>query len=759
MPRNRVTPGSNNLIRYISHRRHVEEEVQRQLHRQVLVAEFGTRALMEADLDVLMNEAVRLAAVELKVDYAKVLELLPDGHHLLLRAGVGWPDGWVGHIVVDGGLDSQAGYTLQTNVPVIVSDLRRERRFRGPPLLRKCDVISGLSVIIHGYNASFGVLGAHTRTQRTFTETDVHFFQSIANVLAAAIQRKGAEEATGESEARFRTLADNIAQLAWMADASGWIFWYNQRWFDYTGTTLPQMQGWGWQRVHHPDHVERVTSRFRHYLQTGEDWEDTFPLRGKDGSYRWFLSRAVPIRDDQGNILRWFGTNTDITERKAAETELAALRDRLTAELRGMVRLHELSARLVQRGNLQSLLPEVVDAAISITGADMGNLQLVDPVTGALQIEAQRGFERPFLDFFNRVPEGQAACGTALQRAECVVVEDVEKSPLFVGTPALAVMLAAGAHAAQSTPLITRSGRVLGMLSTHYRAPCCPTTRDLRLLELLARQATDLIEKAQAEIALQEAKQQLAEANAALESRVQERTASLQQAIAQMEEFSYSVSHDLRAPLRAIQGYSKILIEDHQRQLDPEGRAFLERIAQSGARMDRLIQDVLTYSRVSRREIQFQTIHLDKLVREIVQHLASIPPSADIMICGTLLDVTGHEPSLSQAISNLLNNAAKFVEPTVAPRIRIRTEPCDGQVRLWVEDNGIGIKPEFQHRLFGMFERIDPDSKFEGTGIGLAIVRKAVERMNGRVGVESDGIQGSRFWIELPAAEAAGAPG
>jgi PAS domain S-box-containing protein len=169
------------------------------------------------------------------------------------------------------------------------------------------------------------VINLINRSQRIYQRNSKREQAEFSQIEAT--QRQQAEailRRSEESEERFRTLANNISQLMWMTDANGWIFWYNQRWFDYTGTTLGEMQGWGWQKVHHPEHVDRVTEHFRHSLAIGEPWEDTFPLRGKDGIYRWFLSRALPIRDETGRILSWFGTNTDITDRQQAEE---ALRD------------------------------------------------------------------------------------------------------------------------------------------------------------------------------------------------------------------------------------------------------------------------------------------------------------------------------------------------------------------------------------------------------------------------------------------------
>ena len=147
----------------------------------------------------------------------------------------------------------------------------------------------------------------------------------------------------------FATLADNISQLAWMADSSGSIFWYNKRWFDYTGTTLEQMQGWGWTKVHHPDHVERVVERIRNSFESGEPWEDTFPLRSVNGDFRWFLSRAMPIRDDAGEIIRWFGTNTDITEQQLIEERLRESE----ATFRAMFNTSSLGKALVDVGSFR----------------------------------------------------------------------------------------------------------------------------------------------------------------------------------------------------------------------------------------------------------------------------------------------------------------------------------------------------------------------------------------------------------------------
>ena len=236
-----------------------------------------------------------------------------------------------------------------------------------------------------------------------------------------------------------------------------------------------------------------------------------------------------------------------------------------------------------------------------------------------------------------------------------------------------------------------------------------------------------------------------------LEKAVLERTASLRDAISQLEEFSYTVSHDLRAPLRGMRVYTDALLEDFNASLPEEAQHYLRRIAYNASRLDRMVQDVLTYSRIARTDFDLERVELDKLVRTIVDHYPGLQsPGAEIVV-ESLPDVLGHEPSLTQALSNLLNNAVKFVAPGVKPNVRVYAACEGGRVRIFVKDNGIGISPQYHHRLFNMFERLHADAKYEGTGVGLAIVRKAVERMGGSVGMESDGQNGCVFWIQVSA--------
>ncbi|EEF59685.1 ATP-binding protein [Pedosphaera parvula] len=233
-----------------------------------------------------------------------------------------------------------------------------------------------------------------------------------------------------------------------------------------------------------------------------------------------------------------------------------------------------------------------------------------------------------------------------------------------------------------------------------------------------------------------------------LERLVVERTAKLRDTIGELEAFSYSISHDLRAPLRSMQGFAEVLKEDCRDQIGPEGQLYLNKISDSARRMDRLIQDVLTFSKMARTELILEPINTEKLLQTILDSYPSFqPPFSQIAIKARLPLVLGNEAALTQCISNLIGNAIKFVQPGTVPQISVWAEEQDGYVRLFFKDNGIGIPKISQERIFGIFQRIS--TGYEGTGIGLAIVKKAVERMGGKVGLYSEEGRGSTFWLEL----------
>lgn len=373
-----------------------------------------------------------------------------------------------------------------------------------------------------------------------------------------------------ESEDRFRTVADNISQLAWTCDKLGDVTWYNRRWLDYTGLTFEEMKDWGWKKVHHPDHVDRVVASVRRSRESGEVWEDTFPLRGKDGKYRWFLSRAFPIRDEDGKVKRWFGTNTDVTVLRETEAKLA---------------------------------------------------------------EAN---------------------------------------------------------------------------------------------EIISSRAQQL------------------------EKLVAERTADLTATNKQLEAFVYSIAHDLRAPLRAMQGFSSMLVEEEGAALSEMGQNYAQRIDKSAQFMDSLLADLLAFSRISQQRLELTFVKLEAVVESVLSRFQSDieEKKARVETSGPWPSVLAHEPTLAQVLFNLVNNALKFVAPDTPPLVRLRAEEQPESIRIWIEDNGIGIAPDYQEQIFRLFTRLHGE-KYEGTGIGLAIVQKGVERMGGRAGVESALGQGSRFWFEL----------
>jgi PAS domain S-box-containing protein len=269
------------------------------------------------------------------------------------------------------------------------------------------------------------------------------------------------------------------------------------------------------------------------------------------------------------------------------------------------------------------------------------------------------------------------------------------------------------------------------------------------LIELSGRKrilvaSSDITERKRAE-------ESLNQLNAELEQRVADRTAALDAKARELETFAYSVAHDLKAPLRGIEGYARLLLEDHMDRLDEEGRAFLHTIGDSTERMNQLIDDLLAYSRVERRALRAEPIELRPFVQRLVEErkieMEKRKINLTMKINGSV--VFADAASLSQALRNYLDNAIKFTSEANDPRIEVGADETEKSCRLWVCDNGVGFDMKYHDRIFDIFQRLHPLEAYPGTGVGLAIVRKAMERMGGKVWAESEPGRGATFFLEV----------
>ena len=262
----------------------------------------------------------------------------------------------------------------------------------------------------------------------------------------------------------------------------------------------------------------------------------------------------------------------------------------------------------------------------------------------------------------------------------------------------------------------------------------------------------DVTDLKRAEDALRRSEERLRKHAEDLEKTVQERTAKLEETIADLKQFSYSLAHDMRAPLRSMSSFAALVLEDSGPKLDPENVDYLRRIAAAAQRMDRLIKDALNYIKIAHGEFEFTIIDLDQLINDIVRDYPALQQDqASLDIRHPLGRACGNVSLLTQCLSNLLSNAVKFVKPGSPAHVRVWSEPgADNRLRVVVEDEGIGIPQDSKDRIWGLFQRLHHERTYPGTGIGLSIARRAVERMLGRIDVESVPGQGSRFWVELP---------
>jgi PAS domain S-box-containing protein len=539
---------------------------------------------------------------------------------------------------------------------------------------------------------------------------------------------KEAEEALRESEEQLRTLANTIPQLAWMAEPDGYISWYNRKWYDYTGTTPEQMEGWGWQTVHDEETLPQVVERWKYSIETGEPFEMEFPLKRADGEFRWFLTRVNPLRDSQGGITRWFGTNTDIHENRIAQRNaefLASVSEDL-AQLRTADELMQVvGAKIGEYLNLSLCsFVEISEAENRAVVTHNWHRRDVPSIAGAYNLREYLSEE------FERVARA----------GEVFVVRDVFSDPRTDGEKYQALKVGSFV----CVPLV-RDGRWRFQLNIHDSQPRSWREDEIGLTKELAARIWTRLERARAE----------EERDRLLQS---EQTAreEAERANRLKDEFLATISHELRTPLNAILGWSQILLSNNFSEPETIKRA-TETIERNARAQSQLIEDLLDISRIITGKLRLDVRPVD-LPGVIMAAVDAARPAAEAknIRLQTLLDpeaaaISGDPDRLQQVIWNLLSNAIKFTPKE--GQVRVRLERVDSHIEIVVTDTGVGIAPEFLPFVFERFRQSDGSTtrRHGGLGLGLAIVRQLVELHGGTVSVTSAGEgKGSTFTVALP---------
>jgi len=783
------------------------------------IAALGEQALAGVDPLDLMHAAVRILSEGLGTEFASAFELLPDIDQLVMRAGIGWKSGVVGHHAVPlRGGNVLAHFTLKSDRPVIVPDMRRETRFTVPVMLIDHAIVSSMSVVIRGREGPYGVLGVHTTRRRRFSDDDASVIASAANILGMAIDRGRADTQLRESESRLRAFFEHSPSLLNLRSPEGRYLMVNRRFRDLFGVTTKQVIGKTAAGLHAgpygldaQDAVLRVVHERRPLIYERE----TPTPQG----VRSLLTARFPILAEDGSVSAVGTIAHDVTALRAAETEVRHYRDLLE----GVTDTIPVTIAYVDA--------DTIYRWINRRGAERHGRPRAEIVGKSMrELWGQKYWEERLEPFVRRVLQGETVSydrswersqGEPLQiethltpalgpdgRVEgfCVLTVDVTERTRTTQALARSVsMLQATLEStADGILVVSEGGRVTAcnrQFARMWRIPddMLAEGEDERLLAFVLDQlcepgaflqkVRDLYSRPESEsfdvlefkdgrvferfskpqliddrpvgrvwsfrdvTERQRARRALQSAHDDLELRVAERTGQLAAAHREAETLSYSIAHDLRAPLRAISGYARILMQDMAHELPPAAGQLLDRIGVNAERMGTLIDALLGFGQLSRQPLQPAPVMLDDVVEDVLGWMQHDLAERRVEFEREVLGEVMADPALIRiAVANLISNAIKFTRGRDPARIAIGRSVQGEETVFHVRDNGAGFDMRYADKLFGMFQRLHAQGRFEGSGVGLASVQQIVQRHGGRIWAESSEGAGATFYFTLGAA-------
>jgi PAS domain S-box-containing protein len=496
------------------------------------------------------------------------------------------------------------------------------------------------------------------------------------------------------SENWVRTLLARLPFYVWTSDAQGVPTFVDPRLLALLGVDSAAAAGAGWFQRVHPDDRETVQLAWRGALSSPRDFREEYRLALADGTYRWFEARGAPVFQDDGSVAQWVGSIDDVEKDVATRAALRAEQLRLakTADASPGMLYSFWSAPDGQRANFPYVSPafcrlfQVDPAALAVSAESFFRLGHPEDIPGVGAATAESA--RNLTLFTHQWRVKAAGVGEIWVEARSMPVRETDGSTTWHGT----------------------------------------------LSDITARRHNEF---------------EIRELNANLERRVAERTEELEMANRELEAFSYSVSHDLREPLRAVNGFSQALLDDFGTHLPDEGQRFVDNIRKGALRMGRLIDDLLAFSRLSRQPIRRRCVDVKRVVDECIHLVKPVESKATVSI-GELADCDADPALLQQVFTNLLSNAFKYSHKRETPVISVDSQrDGSGAVVYFVRDNGTGFDMKYAGKLFQVFQRLHGSAEFDGTGVGLAVVHRIVQRHGGRIWAESAPDEGATFFFTL----------
>jgi PAS domain S-box-containing protein len=760
----------------IDRQRDMEETLREQKHYLEALHEISLSLVNRLEIKPLL-ESILTHAEDLAETQHSFIDVIGPGETVTQQeVGHGLMEKYSNHQARKG--EGITGIVWETGETLIVDDYQVWPRHL--PAYIPSDIRAVIGIPLKARGRVNGVLGmVYTEQGRVFKPALVDALKRFADlaalVLDNALLYQSSQNQLAERIRTEETLKQNEIQLNMILEGAELGIWewdlttdrlkVNDRWGSILGFSMEEIQERldNWRELVHPDDLQRIMGAYTQHAEgSREFYQVEYRMRSKTAEWVWVSDKGrIVQRDTNGNPTLAIGTRLDINNRKLYEE---AIRD---ANLKLQIYTEELEQRTeqlmvgaqVSRTATDILEPDelsqrVVDLVRESFGLYYVGLFLLDESGERLVLHAGTGGAgRQMLRERHSLPVAETSMvGWCIIHRQARIALDVGDDAIHFDNPLLPET-----RSEVALPLISR-GEVIGALTFQSIAGAAFTSEDIAVLQSMSDLLANAINNArlynrlQRELAVRkQAEAEVRKLNAELEMRVEERTAELKAANQELEAFSYSVSHDLRAPLRAMDGFSRILARQYENLLDDDGRHLLNRVRQNAEQMAELIDDMLRLSRITRADLRITRVDLTGMAREILESMQSAEPDRSVEIRVTSgLRVNADEHLLRVALENLLGNAWKFTSKTVNASIEVGVEVVGNDPVFFIRDNGVGFNMEYANKLFGPFQRLHTVEEFPGTGIGLAIVQRIFNRHGGRIWAESRLGEGATFHFTLP---------